>query len=265
MSSASSFSRLPAVRLAVDVVVLTVVNGQLAVLVRDRMEQPFRGRWVLPGSLVRSARMGLDELAYDVLYKDLGPVDLKLKQFGVFAAPERDPRGWAATSAYLGVMPCSWLGPFVASSNGFELAKIIAYDEHGLIELNWSGGPVLPGFDHEQIILSAIAHLRREIDWSMLAFDFLPREFTLLELLEVHEAVLAKRLDKTLFRKRMLERTFADGSRFEPTGEMKLGRHRPAKYYRLARAVPRVALSPDELVGDWDPARRRRSLRKPVR
>jgi 8-oxo-dGTP pyrophosphatase MutT (NUDIX family) len=52
----------PAVAVTVDMVILTVLRGQLSVLLIRRGNHPHRGRWALPGGFIEE-RETLDEAA----------------------------------------------------------------------------------------------------------------------------------------------------------------------------------------------------------
>ena len=76
-----------------------------------------------------------------------------------------------------------------------------------------------------------MAHERlvAKLDYSTIAFQFMPREFTLGALQQVYETILQQDMDKRNFRKWILAL-----EQIEETGEMqKDGAHRPAKLYRL--------------------------------
>lgn len=94
----------------------------------------------------------------------------------------------------------------------------------------WQDTNELPtfAFDHNQIAKKAIARLRAKTEYSTIALQLLPREFTLSQLQSVQEVILGKELDKRNFRKWVL----ALGA-LEKTGKKSaLGAHRPAMLYR---------------------------------
>ena len=76
-----------------------------------------------------------------------------------------------------------------------------------------------------------MAHQRlvAKLDYSTIAFQFMPETFTLGELQTVYEIILREPLDKRNFRKRVLAL-----DRIAATGELRRnGNHRPARLYRL--------------------------------
>ena len=75
----------------------------------------------------------------------------------------------------------------------------------------------------------AMKRLAAKLDYSTIAFQFMPDHFTLSELQSVYETILRAELDKRNFRKRILAL-----DRIEETGdERRNGSHRPAKLYRV--------------------------------
>ena len=84
-------------------------------------------------------------------------------------------------------------------------------------------------FDHDQIIALAHQRLVAKLDYSTIAFQFLPDVFTLSEVQRVYEILLNAPLDKRNFRKRLRALDLV-----QETGKMRrTGNHRPAREYRL--------------------------------
>ena len=72
-----------------------------------------------------------------------------------------------------------------------------------------------------------------KLDYTTIAFNLLPEQFTLRELQRVYEIILHRKLDKRNFRKKIL----ATGI-LEDTGAKKMeGTHRPARLYRFNPAA----------------------------
>jgi 8-oxo-dGTP diphosphatase len=229
----SDLDAYPAPHLAVDLVLLTICDGALKVLMMERGEEPFAGQLVLPGGFVHPREM-LDDTARRVMAEKVKLGGVAVEQLYSFSGPDRDPRGWVVSVAYFALMPCAQLTAAMDEGEGLQLVTIEPREVHD-VGLTLDGEPVGAGFDHHAIITTAVERLRGKLDWSMVAFGLLPEEFTLLELLRVHEIILGRPLLKPPFRKKMLERTFADGRCLSPTGRFsRPGRHRPAELYRLA-------------------------------
>ena len=218
-------SRFPAFAVTVDVVILTMVQGELRVLLVRRSEDPFRGMWAVPGGFKRPTET-LDEAAHRELGEETG-VDAAalLRQFGAYGDPGRDPRMNVVTVAYLAVIRD--LGAIVAGSDAADAALHAVADVlSGDLELS---------FDHHKIVSDALDRARLELEVSGVATAFVGPTFTLAELRTVYEAIWGVQLDAANFRRSL---TGADGW-LVPTG-----RHaepgpeggRPAELYRAGRS-----------------------------
>jgi 8-oxo-dGTP diphosphatase len=56
-------------------------------------------------------------------------------------------------------------------------------------------------FDHAQIIIEGLMRLRNKTQYSDVAFNLMPKEFTLPDLQRVYEIILGKQLYKTSFKR----------------------------------------------------------------
>jgi 8-oxo-dGTP diphosphatase len=221
----------PRPHLAVDVVLLTLLDGALHVLLLARDEEPHRGTWVLPGGFVR-VEESIDSAVARVLADKAGLTDVFVEQLYTFGEPARDARGRIVSVAHYALVPASRLD---TRAEGTRLARV-AVPWKGLTggpaALQAEDGSTLPvGFDHSDIVGLTVQRLRGKIDYAPVGFELLPREFTLLELQRVHEAVLGTRLNKDSFRRRMLAsgQLAATGRKQRDVG------HRPAELFRFRR------------------------------
>jgi 8-oxo-dGTP diphosphatase len=226
----SAFER-PSV--AVDVVLLTAREGALFTLVVRRTEHPFKGRWALPGGFVLMDE-ALEAAALRVLATKCALEKVYLEQLATFGAPKRDPRTRVISVAYYALV----------DEKRFERSRAHAGEVTvGKVAVPWSGetggaaqvsdpeGKAMPlAFDHEDILGLAIKRIRGKLDYSPVGFQLLPERFTLLELQEVHETVLARSVNKDSFRRRMLA-----SEELVATGEMQSGAGRPAELYRFLK------------------------------
>ena len=92
------------VGLAADPVVFTLVDGDLSVLLARRTEEPQRGSFALPGGFVGAAESPR-ETAERKLLEKTGVGSVHLEQLRTYASPDRDPRGWLPSIAYLALVP----------------------------------------------------------------------------------------------------------------------------------------------------------------
>lgn len=197
-----------------DIVVFTIRNNKLNILLIRRGSEPFQGKWALPGGFVHLDE-SLDDGARRELHEETGIKGVFLEQLYTFGEPKRDPRERVITIAYYALIPSD------------KLALRAASDADAV---GWFGMDELPrlAFDHEQIVSMAHQRLAAKLEYSTIAFQFMPAEFTLAELQDVYETILREPIDKRNFRKRILGL-----ERIEPTGELKRdGAHRPAQLFR---------------------------------
>lgn len=209
---------MPFVR--IELAVLSIVDGQLSVLLGKRTGQPHIGHWALPGGVLRiDLDRHLDDAAQRVALERLGTNVPFLRQLTAVGSKERDPRApWALSIAYRALLPLDSISP--AAGKRLEALDWRAADAAALnTDL---------AFDHGELIARAVAETRREVDEMHLPFDFLPNLFTLGELQQFCESLLGRRLDKSSFRRRLNERNLV-----EPVpGEMRTGPFRPAQLFR---------------------------------
>jgi 8-oxo-dGTP diphosphatase len=161
-----------------------------------------------------------------VLAEKAGLRGVFVEQLYTFGAVERDPRMRVITVAYVALVAEERL----AEDEGHRFHPV---------EIPWegeTGGPVEVAagelaFDHAGILGKAIQRLRGKLGYTPIGFQLLPDEFTLRDLLRVHEVVLGRPLNKDSFRRRML----ASGD-LSATGTQEASvDHRPAELYRFAR------------------------------
>ena len=198
---------------AVDVVLMTVSDGALQVLVQRHAELG----WVLPGVVVRIEE-SLEAAVGRVLAQKAYLPDLFVEQLYTFGAIDRDPRGRVISVAHYALVASERLAAAHTTSDDLALAII----QDGQVQL--AGGL---GYDHEDIVRVAVDRLRAKIDYTSVALELLPREFTLRALQDVYETIQGVRLAKPAFRRKLLDRGF-----LKPTGRLEAGgAHRPAELY----------------------------------
>ena len=225
METLSLPPRAAQVGLAVDVAAFAMHQGELQVLLVRRGTGPHQQAWALPGGFVQRGEE-LREAALRELREETS-VTLEprhLEQFYTFGAPRRDPRGRIVSVAHMAVLPHGT----VRVSGGSGALDAAWFPAHQPPDL---------AFDHAGILERALKRLQVRLEYAQLALEFLPETFTLPELQEVHEAILAKKLDKRNFRKRLLAQGLLNAS-----GERRSGVGRPAQLYKRAKSARRPEL-----------------------
>ena len=205
---------------AVDVVLFTIQAGTLKVLLVRRQQAPYRSAWALPGGIV-GAEESVDAAALRELQEETNIGNVYLEQLYTFGDTNRDPRGRVLTVAYYALV----------NQQQLELKA-----RQRVTEADWFPVRRLPelAFDHRQIIEYALERLRNKINYTTIAFQLLPADFTLTQLQEAYEVILGARLDKRNFRRKMLQLGI-----LRPTRQFRLhGRQRPARLYTFT--APKV-------------------------
>jgi ADP-ribose pyrophosphatase YjhB (NUDIX family) len=195
-------------------VVFGVRQGRLHVLLWQRAQDPYDGRWALPGG-----PLGADERLGTSLGRHLAAkVDLTdiahLEQLETRSDPDRDPREREVATAYLALVSTE-VNPGLPADTA------------------WYPVEDLPptAFDHASIIESARERLRSKLTYTNIGFALAPATFTIAELRQIYAACLghpvsATNLQRVLSRRGVIEPTSATVQRGRAGG-------RPAALYRF--------------------------------
>ncbi len=201
--------------LTTNIVVFSLRDEQLKLLLVRRRNPPFQGHWSLPGGVVGEDE-NIETNAMRKLEEGTGVSGVFLEQLYTFGAPKRDPRERVVSVAYYALVPSKRLR--------------LRTDEHSE-GVGWSALNELPelSFDHGEMVKVAHERLAAKLDYSTIAFQFMPERFTLSDLQNVYQMILNRELDKRNFRKRMQAM-----DQIRQTSEVRRnGSHRPARLYRV--------------------------------
>ncbi|MDX2273019.1 MAG: NUDIX domain-containing protein [Cyanobacteriota bacterium] len=187
-------------KVGVDTVIFSVDSQQnrLLVLLVRRREDPFRGQWSLPGTLVRQGE-SLEGAAYRILGEKIRVENLYLEQLYTFGGPHRDPR--ESPDSY-GVR---YLSVSYFALVRFQDAQLLPSEVEGIAWYPVSQVPTL-AFDHLKICEYAHQRLCNKLQYSPIAFDILPATFSLGEVYQLYGTVLGEGFsDYSNFRARLLK------------------------------------------------------------
>lgn len=213
---------MPALVCTVDVVLLTLLGECLQVALLPRERAPHGGRLALPGGFVHPQTDRDTRDAAERMLRDKARlVSPYLEQLASFSGPDRDPRGWSISVAYVALVPATLLA-------------------QGHADLRWHPVDALPPlpFDHADIVAQAVARVRSKSQYSSLPVHLCGEHFTLPQLQAVYEAVLGEPLNKVSFRRRVDEWGMLEAVAGATVG----GAHRPAQVWRV-KATCRARLS----------------------
>lgn len=201
------------VRAAIDPVIFAIEHGKLKVFLKDREKEPFKGRYELPGGLLKE-----NETAEQALHRKLRKIigsKIFFTQFYTFTEPKRDPRRRTISIGFIALV-------------NYDLLKSLNNPNE---QKKWHDCRNLPAlaFDHKEIISKAIKHLKENIN-NLIVKQFLPEAFPLNKLQEAYEIIEEQKYDNRNFRKKMISSGIV-----EPTESLEENvSHRPAKLYRFS-------------------------------
>lgn len=210
------------VAVTVDLVLLTICDESLRLLAIRRRQDPFAGRWALPGGFIE-ADEDLEQGARRELREETGveAARVHLEQLASYGEPHRDPRQRTVTVAYLGFAP-----DLPAPVAGDDAAHAEWADVESLLRAR-------PGlaFDHSTIVRDGLERARSKLEYTPLAAAFCSPEFTIAELRRVYEIVWGTQLDPRNFHRKV---TGTPGFVVR-TPRTRIDRGRPARLFRVGR------------------------------
>jgi len=225
---------------------------KLCILLIQRGNPPFQNCWALAGGFLQPDET-IETCAGRELKEETGVNVNLLRNIGIFSQPNRDPRGWIISNAFLSVLSEEKLETMeiqgaddAACARWFDIdlchkknKEILTLESNDIVlkaelkkkknqfgmcefEITENGGLA---FDHAKIIASALMYLRQAAVQFDLLFDFLPKRFTLTELQKVQEAITSESVLTANFRRKIADYV-------TPTQEFTNGAgHRPARLY----------------------------------
>lgn len=228
---------------------------KLSVLLVKRQEHPFKDEWALPGGFIKPDE-SLEDNAYRKLKEKAGIEDVVLSQLKVFSKLDRDPRGWVISCAFMALADESkyslmdkddlykkWFNIDYKKEQD-DIYRLTLKNEEEILtatiqvgnEFSKVAGETFKiiecsniAFDHAEIIACAVQKLRYDLYNHELAFELLPKYFTLTDLQTICEIVLDEKLIKANFRRKIKDLVSETEKLSEGAG------HRPAKLYIKAK------------------------------
>ncbi|MBR3356952.1 MAG: NUDIX hydrolase [Solobacterium sp.] len=228
----------------VDMVLMTVHEGQLKLLLIRRKDHPFIGQWALPGGFIN-----FDEDMETAVQRELEEEtsiheNTYFHQLYTFGNADRDPRTRIITTVYLSMTPetnirktfanddaadAAWftIRKCVQEQNDRERVSVLTLqylDTHmeycitDTVKNNYietrsqlmEESTTELASDHVKAVNMAMDQVMNRAASTGILFNLLEEEFTLREVQNVYEAIIAKKTDTGNFRrdiKRMLKET----------------------------------------------------------
>ncbi|MBQ8826178.1 MAG: NUDIX hydrolase [Oscillospiraceae bacterium] len=239
---------------AVDAVVFgisTVPNSnprlldekRLEVLLIKRGEEPFKDKYALPGGFLRPDE-SLEEAACRELEEETGLTEISLLGLGNYSSPDRDPRGWIISCAYLALTNVNTYTLSTSPDSDASEAKwfSLSYnaDDGGITLENGAEKLVVGGpdgtdrlaFDHGRIICDAYKKLQDEVVNHHLIFKLLPEFFTISELQVPYELITGRHEASANFRRKLAD-IIEETDRYSESNSA----HRASKLYTRRKTI----------------------------
>jgi 8-oxo-dGTP diphosphatase len=201
--------------LSIDCLIFGFKKNELDILLVQHAEGISKGKWALPGGWIKYGE-GIDDAATRILDDLTGVSHIYLEQLKAFGDVERYPTKRVITIAYYAlVKPENYMltpGFTAADAQWFKISEI----------------PPLP-YDHQKILTDALQYLKHKVRHEPIGFNLIPKKFTLLQLQELYEAILAKKLDKPNFRRKIMKMSFLEPCKEKQTAVS----HRAASLFRF--------------------------------
>lgn len=173
--------------ITVDCIIVGFDGEQLKVLLTQKELSAGKSTWSVMDGFIRpeeTSEVAASRLVYQVTNK----INVYMEQLHTFSAVDRDPTTRVISIVY------------------FALTNLIDYNQLPLDdETKWFSLNELPPMilDHRDMILKAQARLREKVVTQALAFELLPKKFTISQLKSLCEAIYGSPLDRRNFIKKM--------------------------------------------------------------
>lgn len=228
--------------ISVDCVIFGFNDSELKVLLAKYNPKVIINKacvYKLPGRMIFDNE-SLDMSANKIAVKILGTNNVSIRQMYIFSDPERvsaQEIQWinerysinshrVITVAYYGVTRITKPLLSHTSTNGYTWVNVENIKH-------------LP-MDHKKILMMAMANLYKDIIYTSMVFDLLPKKFTVRKLQTLYELILGIELDNRNFRKKIL-------GFLSPTGEFeKEVSHKPAEYFTANKRLINAAIKRGE-------------------
>lgn len=202
----------------------TVYDGQINILLFHKKDEPYKGYWMLPTSIVKDNET-LDENVGNCLGTCFDHHTITLTQNEVYSDLDRNPNQRVIGISYVGLV----------DTKTIELSSL---DDHD--EMKWFDITMLPklAYDHAKVIGEGVHYLRKKFKEISTLTELYPSDFTLPELQHIYELLFNKQIDRRNFRKKLIRFDL-----IEETGDVIKGTTgRPAKLYRFKDDIEKKEL-----------------------
>jgi 8-oxo-dGTP diphosphatase len=197
---------------SIDCIIFGFEDGKLKLLLVQRNIEPESGKWAIPGGFVYKNE-SIGNSAKRILEELTGVKNIYLEQLSAFGDVDRYPERVITITYYSLIKP-----------GNYKLNVGIDAKDAKWCELDSIPNLV---FDHQLILNTALAKLKRKIRYEPIGFELLPGKFTLHQIQELYEAIHNQKFDKPNFRRKILNMDLLDQLKETQTGKA----HRAPRLY----------------------------------
>lgn len=202
-------------KITVDCVIIGFDSeeNRLKFLFTQRIKDPKKGDWALPGGFVTKTE-SFDETAAAVLVRETGLGNVYLRQLKAYSQTDSSPDNRIASVSYYSMVKFDELSLAVSSqpSKWFHFKEV----------------PELP-FDHGQKVEAAIERIKELVMLEPVVYNLLPVKFPLNKLQRFYEELYDIKIDNRNFRKKILKLPY-----LERLNEVERNvSHRPGTLYQF--------------------------------
>ena len=204
--------------------IFTVDKSEIKVLLVRNKKEPYKGYWILPGSVLKENE-SLEDSITDAIYDQTGLLNVYVEQVKTFSKLNRHIDERMIATSFIGLV---------------DSVSVTIKKEERKTEMEWFSISNLPktAYDHEEIIKFAINCLSKKITNSNILKCLFPSDFSLPELQKIYEQILNRDLDRRNFRKKFINLNLIEDTGYRTEGS----NGRPAKLYRFKEDVKEIDL-----------------------
>ncbi|WP_379969602.1 NUDIX domain-containing protein [Ectobacillus sp. sgz5001026] len=242
----------------------------LEILLVKRLNDPFYQQWALPGGYTKVESESLEKAAKRELKEETnldavvtGELDqsnsgVYIEQMKAYYRPDRDPRGYTPTVAYVALVNEKYLQTLRAGGDAGEVKLFrLQLTKDNTLRFESEDETVTVNetelaFDHADIIHDSLKHIQSMILTTTIAKTLLSEEFTIAELHQVISTIapnllmstsnFTRDIVKTKTRDRMLEEVKNSDGTPKKSNQYSA---RPAQLYRFSESYePKLSIYP---------------------